>query len=163
MNSHGYSTLAIALSFAGKPIEGEMAMRKALDLNPEEPYAQEALGFLKLEMRDPNSALIAFMNEPDNEARMIGLAIAYHALGRGSEAESAVAEFEKEYGKDHPYEMAVIRAYRGEVDSAFQWLDRAYQLRDSELSSIKGDWRFKKLWPDARFKAFLQKKMKLPV
>ena len=41
------------------------------------------------------------------------------------------------------------------------WLERAYQFRDEDLYSIKGDPQFRNLEGDPRYKAFLRK-MNLP-
>ena len=48
----------------------------------------------------------------------------------------------------------------GEVDSAFEWLERAYRQRDGGLTSLKIGAAFKSLHSDPRWGAFL-KKMKL--
>jgi hypothetical protein len=56
--------------------------------------------------------------------------------------------------------MGVV--YRGEVDRAFEWLERAYAQRDSGLSQIKGHPHFKRLERDPRYAALLEK-MHLPL
>jgi hypothetical protein len=58
-------------------------------------------------------------------------------------------------------EIADAYAYRGELDQAFTWLERAYRQKDTVLYLIKSDPFFKKLDGDPRYKAFLRK-MKLP-
>jgi len=64
------------------------------------------------------------------------------------------------YAERNAYEVAEIHAYRGAIDQAFVWLDRAYRQRDTDLFNVKGDPLLKNLWPDPRFDAFLRK-MKL--
>jgi serine/threonine-protein kinase len=59
------------------------------------------------------------------------------------------------------YQIAEVYAYRGEVDLAFEWLERAYAQRDGGLSQIKGDPHLKRLASDPRYAAFLEK-MRLP-
>jgi hypothetical protein len=58
-------------------------------------------------------------------------------------------------------EIADAYAYRGELDQAFTWLDRAYSQKDAGLYLIKVDPFFKNPKDDPRYKAFLRK-MKLP-
>ena len=48
----------------------------------------------------------------------------------------------------------------GEVDSAFEWLNRAYETRDGGLSWALGDPSFRNLYDDPRWRPFLMK-MKL--
>jgi hypothetical protein len=62
---------------------------------------------------------------------------------------------------DAPAEIARIYALRGERDSAFKWLDRSYELRDSTVAEIKVDPDFYDLKTDPRYAAFLRK-MRLP-
>jgi len=54
-----------------------------------------------------------------------------------------------------------VYAFRGDKDRAFEWLDRAYEMRDDDLYFIKDDPLIKSLENDPRYKAFL-KKMNLP-
>ena len=67
----------------------------------------------------------------------------------------------KNYTDTAAYQIAEVYAYRGEVDRAFEWLERAYAQRDSGLSQIKGDPHFKRLERDPRYAALLEK-MHLP-
>jgi serine/threonine-protein kinase len=60
-----------------------------------------------------------------------------------------------------PYLIAVNYAYRGEPDAAFEWLERAYRGRDSDLTKIKIDERMTSMHNDPRYKALLRK-MNLP-
>ena len=60
------------------------------------------------------------------------------------------------------YQVAEVYAWRGEADSAFAWLERAYLSRDAGLSELKGDPFMRKIESDPRYLPFM-KKMKLPV
>ena len=53
-------------------------------------------------------------------------------------------------------------AHRGDHDNAIQWLERAYQQKDTWLATtIIGEQLFKGMADDPRYKAFLRK-LKLP-
>ena len=93
--------------------------------------------------------------------RLSGLPLVYHALGRRSESDAALAVLKSKYGGEMAYQIAEVHAFRGEADLAFEWLERAYDQRDGGASQIKGDRLFHPLIDDPRYKAFL-KKMKLP-
>jgi hypothetical protein len=53
--------------------------------------------------------------------------------------------------------VATVYGYRGEVDPAFQWLERALKERDATLTSIKADRLFQKIKSDPRYAELLQK------
>ena len=83
-------------------------------------------------------------------------------MGRKPEADTALAEYIANNQNEGAFQIAEILAFRGEIDRAFEWLDRAYAQRDGGLSEMKGDPLLKHLEHDPRYKAFLEK-MHLPV
>ncbi len=99
--------------------------------------------------------------EKDEIWRLSGLPLVYHALGRRSESDAALAALKSKYGGEMAYQIAEVHAFRGEADLAFEWLERAYDQRDGGVTEIKGDRLLRTLVDDPRYKAFL-KKMKLP-
>jgi hypothetical protein len=107
------------------------------------------------------AALVVMGQETPENGRDTGLAIAYHALGRGAESDMALARQIKEHASDSAYDVARAHAYRAERDEAFAWLDRAYRQKDVELYWVKGDPLLKNLKGDPRYEAFLRK-MRLP-
>ena len=65
---------------------------------------------------------------------MIGLPMAYHALGRKADSDAALAALIAKYEKDWAYNIAYVYAFRGEADKAFEWLDKAVEYGDPGLS-----------------------------
>jgi hypothetical protein len=81
----------------------------------------------------------------------------YFALGRKAESDAKLAEAIRQNGTDWASGIAEVYAFRGEKDRAFEWLDRACEVRDEFLYTIKGDPLLKSLEGDPRYKAFLRK------
>jgi tetratricopeptide (TPR) repeat protein len=164
INSFRYIQLAVALYSAGRFDEALVATRKSLDLNPTGLWAHWFAGVVILAKGDPELALAEMDREADEQMRLHGRVLAYHALGRNRDADAALADLEKRYtgyAEKNPYRIAEVHAYQGEIDQAFTWLDRAFLQRDSLLPNIRADPLLKNLWPDSRYEAFLRK-MKLP-
>jgi tetratricopeptide (TPR) repeat protein len=157
-----YINLAYALTASGQLAEAELAIGKCLELNPQQLHVHMDLGLLFLDRGKPDSALAEMMNEPEPAWKGYGLAIAFHALGRKSDADNTLATFIHEYRNDWAYQIASIYAYRNEKEKAFEWLERAYIQRDGGLTYIKTDPTLRNIRSDPRFNEFL-KKMKLPV
>jgi hypothetical protein len=65
------------------------------------------------------------------------------------------------YADSDAYHVAMNYAYRDDHDLALQWLERAYQQKDTGFVEIIGEPLFKNLANDPRYNAFLHK-MKLP-
>ena len=103
-------------------------------------------------------ALAAFEREPNDGFRQLGLSIAYHALGRKALSSAALEQLGEL--PMHAYLNAQAHAYCGNVDLAFEWLDRAYAQRNAGLSQMKFQPLLNNLHGDPRWLAFL-KKMRL--
>jgi hypothetical protein len=95
--------------------------------------------------------------ETDDMWKLEGLALVYSAMHRRAESDAALAELTAKFQKESPYVVATVYGYRGEVDPAFTWLERALKERDSTLTSIKSDPLFKKIKSDPRYAALLTK------
>ena len=72
-----------------------------------------------------------------------------------AEAEAALAQFVE--GQEWSYGIASVYAFRGEPDRAFEWLERAYAERESDVNWIKIDPNFRNLHDDPRWPVFLEK------
>jgi len=95
-------------------------------------------------------------------AKLQGLAMTYHMLGRDNESDSALQRAIKDSAGTLTFETALAYSVRGERDLAFDWLDRAYQQKSPALYKIKGEPLFNDLKSDPRYAAFL-KRMNLPL
>jgi serine/threonine protein kinase/Tfp pilus assembly protein PilF len=157
---HYYS--GIHLYYAGKLEEAEAAFQKALEINREYPAARTMLSVVYVLKSQPDLALAQLQKEPEPFWRLYGQALAYYAAGKGSEADSTLAELIEKNREVGAIQIAELQAYRGQIDSAFEWLEQAYAQRDGGLSEIKGDPLLKNLETDPRWAAFL-KKMHLPL
>jgi serine/threonine protein kinase/tetratricopeptide (TPR) repeat protein len=147
---------------AGRADDAEAAFRKALELNPGNPAAHSGIGRVQLMGSNPEAALHEMEQEKSPFWHRYGLALAYHALGRKEKADAALSELLEKDQESWAYQIAEVYAFRGEVDKAFEWLDRAYVQRDGGLTEIKGDPLLKRLEADPRHTALL-KKMGLPL
>jgi tetratricopeptide (TPR) repeat protein len=156
------SNLGYHAYYAGRWEEATAALKKALELNPDFPVARVTLGRVLLTRGRTQEALAEMEREPDPVWRKFGLCLAYHAIGRSAEADAALAAFITDHGETMAFQIAEVFAYRGDADKAFEWLDRAYALRDAGMADIKNDPLLKGLEGDRRYAALL-KKLRLPL
>jgi serine/threonine-protein kinase len=160
VGSSSYTDIASYYYETGRLPEAEAAYRKAIDLLPTAPGGHAGLGTVLLLRGEAAAALAEFQRDPDESNQRQGAALAYFALGRRAEANAALAEMKRLDATTNASNIVEALAYRGEIDQAFVWLDRAYQQRDFGLSGINRDPLLKSLHGDPRWKAFLRK-MKL--
>jgi len=146
----------------GRPADAEANFRKSLDLNPNGPYLHWNIALALLLRGEHAAALAEMQRETVAATRLMGFALIYHAMGRGAESDAALREMENVAASElNPFWFAAVHAYRGEIDQAFSWLNRAYQAHDFYLIDMKGFPLLKNLEPDSRYRAFLRK-MNLP-
>jgi TolB-like protein/Tfp pilus assembly protein PilF len=146
---------------SGRLAEAEAEFRRALDISPTYLWAHWSLGTVLLMAGRLDAALSQMQQATPDCGSDAGLALVYHAMKRNAESDAALARATKADAGRWAYGIAEVHAYRGEIDRAFTWLDRAYRQKDVVLYRIKGDPLLRKLEPDARYKTFLRK-MKLP-
>jgi len=95
--------------------------------------------------------------ERDPAFRLWALAIAHHRAGHLAESDEALRELTETYAADCAFQIAQVHAVRGEVDAAFEWLERAYAQRDGGVVEAKADHLLHALHGDPRWGAFLKK------
>jgi TolB-like protein/class 3 adenylate cyclase/Flp pilus assembly protein TadD len=147
---------------SGRYDEAIASLRTALSLNPGNGGAHFQLGVVLLLKGDAAGALAEIEQETSEAYRMVGLPMVYHALGRKTDSDSALAALVAKYEKDGSYNIAYVYAFRGEADKAFEWLDKAVQYQDPGLSQIVGENLFDNIHSDPRWLPFLRKLGRAP-
>jgi TolB-like protein/Tfp pilus assembly protein PilF len=145
----------------GRLSEAETEFRRALEISPTYLWAHWSLGAVLLTAGRLDAALSQMQQVTPDCGSDAGLALVYHAMKRNAESDAALARATKADAGRWAYGIAEVHAYRGEIDPAFTWLDRAYRQKDVVLYRLKGDPLLRNLEPDTRHKALL-KRMNLP-
>jgi serine/threonine protein kinase len=148
--------LAHWLFFAGRFNEAEATCRKLEELNPK-LLDLTYCALTRVMMGRNTEALVTEQKESWEPGRLWGLSIIYWKLGRRAESGAALNEMDKRYGAVMAYQSAETHAYRGEVELAFEWLERAYRERDTGLYGLRSDPFLANLRGDSRYKVLLAK------
>jgi adenylate cyclase len=160
LNPLGPNTLAAlgdavcATDYLQKCLETRLRM---LELHPEFDGVNRSVGIARLYLGQFRAALAAMQREPKEDYRLGGLAMVYFALDRRPESNAALNSLTEKFGSDDAYAIAQVHAYRGEVDDAFRWLDRAYRQHVIGIPGLKTDPLLRNLYGDSRFQALLSR------
>lgn len=142
---------------AGNPLSALEFSTQAVAINPEFWVGYLHLGRTQLALGNLDAALEAFSNAQRFSERSAGSIVTYRAftlakLGREDEVRDILAELNSRSAYSHvpAFSLAVIHASLGEVDAAFEWLERACDAdvgmldlsRDERLESLRSDLRF---------------------
>lgn len=158
----GRMRLSFIYMSAGRLDEAIESFRSLLSLNPVADLAHLGLGTALLLKGEPEEALLTMQRESSKEWRLIGLVMAYHALGRNAESDAALAEVIEKHARGWSYNIAEVLAFRAESDRAFEWLDTAVDYQDAGLSLAPSDQLFNSLHDDPRWQPFLKSIGKSP-
>jgi tetratricopeptide (TPR) repeat protein len=161
LNPALYTRLGIALMRAGDLPAAEANFRKALELDAQRIEDHSFIALTLLLRKQPEMAVAEAQLEPSASLRLGALTIVYHALGRKAESDAALRELTEKHASDAAFLIAQSHGYRGEVDQAINWLERARQNREGALILSMRNPVLRPVAHDPRFKAFLRK-MNLP-
>jgi TolB-like protein/cytochrome c-type biogenesis protein CcmH/NrfG len=162
VNATGHFYLGLNYFYAGRLDEARASSETTLSLAPGRAGVKGFISEVLLWKNEPEAALAAIQQESSETWRTIGLPMAYHALGKAAESDAALAELIEEYEEGAAYNIAYVYAFRGEADSAFEWLDKAVQYNDPGLSDIAATPEFANIHDDPRWLPFLESIGKSP-
>lgn len=162
VNPRAHYNLGVDYSYAKRPDDAIGHWRTALELSPNYIGARYNIGMALLAKNDKAGALAEMAQESSDPWRAIGLPMVYHSMGRKAESDAALANLVRDYGHDAAYNIAYVLAWRGEIDQAFAWLDKAVTYHDSGLTDVEVEPEFASLHRDPRWSAFLRRIGKAP-
>jgi TolB-like protein/Tfp pilus assembly protein PilF len=149
--------LGLAYTAVGESAAGHRALSRAVDLSPESALATLYLAVTELATGQTTEALETNGRQQNEAWRWSILAMIEHTLGHPKESQRVLDQLIKKYAPRTPYRIAVAYAWRGEADSAFDWLEQAHRQRDGALSLLVIEPGLSGVRGDPRFKALLRK------
>jgi serine/threonine protein kinase/tetratricopeptide (TPR) repeat protein len=163
LNPMAPGCLAWLQNSARRPEAAIEAARMTMRVSPTFVDNQCALGWGLLGSGRPEEALTAIEQETNPNVRLWSLSAAHWALGNADEAKAATAQLIADYGQRNPMLIAAAVAGQGDVDGAFEWLERAATEGDPifyELHYL--GWVWESIDDDPRWLPFLQRSRMSP-
>jgi len=154
--------LALLYLYTGRLDDAVASWRTTLILSPEYIGAQYWTGIALLLNSEPQAGLAEVQKEAFEVFRLIGLVMAYHALGQVTASDVALATLIEKYEKEWAYNIAYVLAFRDEADRAFEWLNKAVAYNDPGLAEIAIDPLFSNIHDDPRWLPYLESIGKSP-
>lgn len=154
--------LGYELYFMGRSEEALAELQRAQELNPRISALHLTRGKILFSNGHPQEALNEIEKETGEWEKLSGEALAYYVVGRHEEADKALKKLIATHQGDAAYQIAEAYTFRGEIDKAFEWLDRAYRQRDPGLPELKTGPLMRSLRQDPRYTELL-KKLRLPI
>jgi TolB-like protein/lipoprotein NlpI len=152
----GYHNMGSALLNSGRYDEAEAMFQRALSISPDYIGGWFYRGLPALLRGDAPAALACFERERDPGWRLEGRAMAYWRIEQFADSDTAVHEITQRFPDDMSYQLAEIHAFRGEIDLAFDWLNRAVTIRDGGVVEMLTNPLMVGLHDDPRWLTLLQ-------
>jgi serine/threonine protein kinase/tetratricopeptide (TPR) repeat protein len=153
----GPSYVASVLHSVGRLKEAEIETRAMLARSTSSTRGRGRLALVILDQGRTEEALAEANAESLDMTKVWSLSIVYWTLGRRSESDEALAILERDHADGAAFQVAEVRAVRGEYDAAFEWLQRALEGRDAGVALVKVSPRLHALHGDSRWPAFLKR------
>lgn len=147
----------------GRLPEAIAEMKVATELDPLSASAWATLGALQVAIGrgddgERRSLARAVEVDPESDHARQALAVRHLLAGR---PEAALDELVARYASPSAFQIAEVHAWRGNLDQAFAWLEKAWEAHDGGLLLLQWDPLLRNLRGDPRF-ASLQRRMNLP-
>jgi len=158
----GFANLGHHLADAGHFDEAIDAYRKALALSPDYYALHYSLGLALIGSGDPEAGRAEMENEPIDGFRVAGRAIAAHAMGNREQSDAALDALIDAHADERSLNIAHVYAFRGEIDPAFEWIEKAIAAGHSEVAELNTNILFENLHDDPRWNELLLRLDKTP-
>jgi len=150
------------LTWQGKYEAAKDLSRKALDLDPTNPYAQWGIGWTDIEAEKFSEAIpelqkAATMEAPPVIAAWLGYA--YGASGDRTHAMAMLEELHRRsvHGHVAPFKLAIVYLGMGDRQRALDYAEQAYSAHSQWLCFLKMDHIYDPLRKEPRFIALMKK------
>ena len=144
---------------AGRFDDAEASFRKMWSLSPQYLYGHALLWEALFLKGDLDAALAETEQQVDYLANAFSLAITHYALGNEVQSDSILADLIENEASYRT--IAMVYGYRGEVDKAFEWLNRAQEADRRDLIFILSHQAYSSLHSDSRWQPLLKKMNRL--
>lgn len=143
--------------YTGRNAEATDELKKAIELYPGITGTRLVLAEVYLAESKPEAALQLVQQENGDAWRRAGLAYAYSALGHEEQAREAMEELIEHDRNISAYQIATAFAYGEDYENAIEWVELAFEQRDSAMLQLNGAPGLAALHDDARYKRHSQK------
>jgi serine/threonine-protein kinase len=161
LSARACSNLGRLLLDGSELAEARRVLDHCLEIAPDDPFSLGHLASLDLLEKRPADALARAGRIREEWIRLMVEALARYDLGDRTASDRALAELVRRFEHDAAFQIAMVHAWRGDHDRAFEWLDRAVAQRDGGVGLIPTAVELRGIRGDPRYAALLRR-MNLP-
>ena len=152
-----FMQIGMAYYYLGDYKLSQKYLNKTLALSPDFFGANFFMGNTYLFENKLDQALDFFNKESFEGYQLMGQSLVTFKQKKLSKSDKIVAKLIMDFEFMMPFQIAEIYGFRGKINKAFEWLDKAYEYRDGGLLQMINDPMLQSLTNDPRWNAFLIK------
>ncbi len=156
LNPWAHREMGRICTYARRDDEAWAATSRALEMSPDMATINTGLSWIAFLKGNFEEAKQLIAKEKVAGYRLCSLAMIEYGLGNKAESdrhlEALIAE-----GMQWSFQVTIVYGYRGELDKAFEWLEKAYEVRDAGIPLTKVSRFLDPLHSDPRWPEFLKK------
>ncbi len=156
LNPQAVRALGRILTYTGQLVEARETILRVQEMSPDMTTTHLELCYISLLEGKFEEALDHIAREKTLGYRLHGESMALFSLGRIEESNRQLDALIAE-GDSWAVQVAATSVWRGEIDRAFEWLERGYAARDAGIPITKSHPLMKSLRSDPRWQPFLGK------
>lgn len=135
-NAYVYRALASYLMSMGRLDEAEQGIAKAIEIEPAAIYNHYLLAMAKVLRKDHVGAQKAADAEPPGPWQDFALALAAQIGPDRGVADATLQAAIDNYADGYAMQIAEVNAVRSDPDAMFDWLQRAWKVRDPGMQTL---------------------------
>ncbi len=132
------------------------AFARSAELSPYSDYRYLLNTLVELHAGNDVEALRLARANPVPDFRDYAVALAAHSAGQAAESEAALQRLVARSADQAAAQIAIIHAWKGDREKAFEWLEKAVALRDPGLFGMQYRPEFDGIRDDPRFERVLR-------
>jgi tetratricopeptide (TPR) repeat protein len=137
LSSLGFQDLGETLSYLGRFEESLPALRRALELSPRRTSTHAKLAYSLMGLGRLEEALEEASQDSHEVFRLLGRSSVLWLMGRREESDRELEGLIERWSVAAAWQVAILHMQRRDVDSAFAWIDRGIETRDSGVMEVR--------------------------
>ena len=157
INAKSYFDLGYGYFVSGDYERAEATARQGMLMNPGHLGGPYLLSLVLMEQGKLDEAQQVALSEPYHILKVHALSLIAFSMNLPDTANNYLNEIKEKYPTVAPYQIAQVYSHQNEPDSAFKWLQLAYEFGDGGLLHMKSDPFLKYLATDPRWNQLISK------
>jgi tetratricopeptide (TPR) repeat protein len=157
LDVHGWLWLGLGLTRLERFDEAIESLRKAVAVSPASSRAIDFLSMAQLYAGRMSDSLATALTQSIEPWRLMQLAMINHSVGDAHQSDALLMQLTQHFAERAPMRIGGVFGWKGDLDSAFYWYNRAVDQSDPEMVFLQAVYLAPAVRQDQRYTLLLQR------